>query len=166
MEVNKEIGAKYPWGNKEWKTRTLKIARLIPAGSSLVDIGGGKGNLYKYLKAVRYFTIDNAPWTDETIVADFNKGEYPNLPTSQFVVAQGIIEYMEKPKEFLQAMKKYGDILIITYRTFPGADKAHGAWRFKAAPKLFEKTLGWTGWRIEFSSGISAVEKIYYCTHD
>ncbi len=111
-----EIKNTYPWGNKEWTSRSKKIAEFVPEGASVIDLGGGFENLKKHLSAGSYISVDKAKWTPQTIVADFNKIEFPELEKRDCVVCQGILEYIKDPMIFLRKIQKYGDRLILTYR--------------------------------------------------
>ena len=46
-QENDELKNKYPWGNQEWKERTLEIVKHIPTFMSVLDLGGGFCNLKK-----------------------------------------------------------------------------------------------------------------------
>lgn len=158
---------KYLWGPAEWAKRTQFIAKLIPRGSSVIDLGGGLGHLYKYLKDCHYVSLDVDTFTDMTIKADFNAGNYPDIkPQYQYVVGQGIIEYMKKPKDFLRQIQKYGDILILTYRRWT-PDK----WRMERKEFTFDDIntyLKDTGWEklVEknlLSDATGPIERVYVC---
>lgn len=153
MKINDEIKSEYPWGeNREWKKRTMAIAQIIPDGTSVLDLGGGFGNLTKYFSGV-YLSVDKRPWTDLTVVADFNKEEFPDIGTFNYLVAQGIMEYIEKPKEFLESIKKYGDILIITCRLDI----------MKMEKNQFISLLNEAKWKVVFGKYFSRLEVIFYC---
>lgn len=118
MKINKKLKKEYPWGEKTlWWKRIKKVAEQIPEGSTVIDLGGGMGHILRHLKSCGYYTsIDIKAWTDLTIVADFNKGEYPKVKKSDWIICQGTIEYMQRPEEFLENIKKYGDNMVITCR--------------------------------------------------
>lgn len=168
MKIHKEKAEEYLWGPAEWKKRTQFIAKLIPKGSAVVDLGGGLCHLYKYLEDPKYISIDVDGWTDQTVIADFNKGEYPDLHPqyNQYIVAQGVIEYMKKPKEFLREIHKYGDILILSYRRWT-PDK----WRMPRRKMSFDdisEYLKATKWEKLVEKNIladqgEAIEKVYIC---
>ena len=167
MKINEQKRKSYLWGEAEWKKRTEFIAKLIPKGSSVIDLGGGLGHLFKYLDDCHYVSLDVDTFTDATIKADFNKGEYPDIkPKYQYVVAQGIIEYMNKPKEFLRQIQKYGDILILTFRRY-----APGKWRAPRKDFTFIDIFEWlkvTGWeklceKNLLSDADGPIEKVIIC---
>ena len=135
-----------------WDARTKVIARAIPEGVSILDLGGGFGRLARCLKENRngrYISLDLKPWTDATIVADFNKGEYPDVGKYHYLVAQGIIEYMKDKEQFLESIKKYGSMLLIT----------HNGYKKEKFKELLKKTK----WEIVFSRPVPGSQKLYYC---
>ena len=152
MKINKELIKEYPW-QKRWDKRTELIAKIIPEGISVLDLGGGFGNLYQYLiDCPRYISLDIKEWTDATIKADFNKGEFPDMyPEFQIIVCQGIIEYIERPAEFLESIKKYGSKLLITRDN-------------KVGMAEFKELLQNTGWEVIFSRSIIGSQKLFYCS--
>jgi hypothetical protein len=159
MKIDKNISGSYPWGEHEWSVRTRAVAEAIPAGCSVLDLGGGLGHLFKYLRGCkRYTSFDMKPWTDRTILADFNRGEYPDIrPKFQVAVAQGIIEYVTDVKEFLTKAKGYASVLVITYRP-----------KQRPGPMSIDELKEWlkkSGWSIVFGKHISPGEVMFYCSH-
>lgn len=160
MKKNESLRSSYPWGSMEWRQRSQTIASRIPAGMKIIDLGGGYGNILKFIPdPASYISIDLKPWTDKTVVADFNKGEFPDLPEADFIIAQGVIEYMNDPISFLQSIRKYGDHLSISHRigrstpTIPRNEYQH---------KDIEDFLKKSGWKVEASRTMGGT-KIYFC---
>lgn len=164
MKINEEIKNEYPWGpGREWKTRTMLIASIIPDGSRVIELGGGFCHLEKYLKNSDYTSLDLKAWTDKTIKADFNNGKFPDIkPEFQIVVAQGILEYIDDPETFLKTAKKYGKILILSYLAGVRCDVEQRKNRITwiELKELIERA----GWKIAFQRGFSPRQKLYYCT--
>lgn len=168
MKINETLAKEYPWGREPWLRRTKIIGKMIPEGASVLDLGGGLGHLFAELKEPRHYrSMDIEKWNDLTIVADFNEGEYPETGrTFQYIVAQGILEYISKPADFLKNIKKYGDILILTYRRY-----VPGEWRVERKEYTYadvNEALARTGWeRIMETSlgddGNGPIEKIMLC---
>jgi hypothetical protein len=128
MKINEELKKEYQWRpDAIWEKRMDQISKIIPEGTMVLDLGGGFCHLQERLKNCYYLSIDIKPWTDLTVVADLNEDEYPELEVSKFnyLVAQGIIEYIKDPADFLEKIKKYGDILLLTYRKTEGMRFSH-----------------------------------------
>jgi hypothetical protein len=165
MKINQKIKNEFQWGpEREWKTRTKIIADILPDGARVIEMGGGFCHLEKYIKNGEYISLDLKPWTDKTIVADFNKWQFPELlGLYQFIICQGILEYIEKPERFLNEIKKYGKIMILTYLTDTTHDVADrkNKLTFNEIREMLEKT----GWDILMQSiiSISGEQKLFYC---
>ena len=155
----------YKWGpEKCWNVRSKIIGEIIPDNVSIIDIGGGYEHLRKFIKkGVKYKCIDIKAWKPETIVADFNKNQYPNAGRHHCLVCQGIIEYIEKPNEFLDKIKKYGHTMLITYKTGKVNDIRVNSFSFHRIEKILEHA----GWKILLSRNINPDhnEKLYYCVN-
>lgn len=94
--------------------RRAVIARCIPAGSSVLDLGAGACTLRESLIApAPYTAVDRVPYPG-CIVADLNEG-YPALPRHDVVVAQGLLERLHDLPGFFRAVQAYSDRLIFTY---------------------------------------------------
>jgi hypothetical protein len=159
MQINKELISQYPW-KIHFRNRNMNVAKVIPEGSSVLDLGGGFCGLYRFIKNCRYLSLDLKLWTDMTVEADFNKGIFPNVGRFQFLVCQGIMEYLEEPMEFLEKIKKYGDTMILTYK--PGCtdlSKQILGIPFEEMIEMLDKC----GWEIIFEKQINSTQKLFYC---
>lgn len=157
---------KYPWKEDvEWKNRTMLIASIIHSGANVLDLGGGYENLRKYINTgeLRYKSMDIYKCTPNTIVADFNKNEFPTDIALKngfdYLVCQGTIEYIECPLNFLSEIKKYGEILIITYRLYEKSP----IWRNTYSFEEIKKFIVGSGWNIIFEKRIDKTELLFYC---
>jgi hypothetical protein len=169
ININDDVSKEYPWREDQvWEKRTREIAKIIPRRAEVLDLGGGLGHLYRYLKdASAYLSFDTKKWHSMTVEADFNKGEYPKTSTTfQFLVCQGLLEYIKDPQEFLVRIQQYGDMLVLTYR------RANGEWTHGRVNDLdFDKVkvlLRSVGWDVVFSKSLivckkQALERIYLC---
>lgn len=159
----------YIWGEtKVWAERATQIAKYIPDKATVVDIGGGFENLRKFINADQYYCIDCYQATKQTILADLNK-EYPQLPERvQFVICQGVLEYMKSPMDFLLNMSQYGRHMVLTYRIAKQKNENQKIKRNFMSFDQVEELLRVTGWEIlawqwvEEKSG-TQTEKLYYC---
>jgi hypothetical protein len=99
-----------------WDGRVAAIAARIPAGASIVDVGAGNMSLRQYVAASRYVPIDCVPTCPETVLADFNRGEYPSFPERfDYAVISGVLEHVDDPEALLQSTVKWAQVLIFTY---------------------------------------------------
>lgn len=151
----------YAFFGREWGKRTKRIADLIPPHASVVDLGGGEENLREYLREPgQYVSIDRYPCRPSTLVADFNAGEYP-LVAADYIVAQGLVEYLDRPQEFFTRIRQYGPMLIFTWLD-PGVRTAESRNHFKLPYIL--RCLRRAGWRVMLSGAIPKHQFIFYCT--
>lgn len=80
-----------------WDERTRVIARLIPAGSSVIEFGAGRRQLQKFLpERCTYTPSDLIDRGEGTIVCDLNKRPLPNLSevAPDVGVFGGVLEYL------------------------------------------------------------------------
>lgn len=156
----------FPWckgDNTHWKTRTQMVANEIQDGWSVIDLGAGRWPLLAYLKnPSRYVAVDAEAWVDGTVLADFNKDQFPELGIFDVIVVQGLLEYLEQPRDFLSRITKYGDRLVITYLAY---DPMHPK---SAVPRSnhfsleeFETLLWIAGWRIISVRQLSKYHRVY-----
>lgn len=113
-------------GRPPWDLRNEQIARLIPPGSSVLDLGCGARTLQGLLASgCSYQPCDLIASAPEVIVCDFNAGAYPSLKQRySHVVCSGVLEYLHDHERFLRACSGYGDVLILSYHPLrPGDTK-------------------------------------------
>ncbi len=160
MKINKELIKKYPW-KTHFRNRNAIVAKAISENSRVLDLGGGFGGIFRFLKNCDYLSLDIECWTDCTIKADFNRGQFPDMhPKFDYLVCQGILEYINKPEEFLENIKKYGSIMLLTYR--PGQtdiEKQVNDIDFESLRVLLKNC----GWEIIFEKPIANAQILFYC---
>jgi hypothetical protein len=87
-----------PRGLEEWwDERTMAIARLVPAGSSVIEFGAGRRQLEKFLPAACTYTpSDLVDRGEGTIVCDLNDRPLPNLShiAPGVGIFSGVLEYL------------------------------------------------------------------------
>lgn len=154
---------KYPWKQKEWKKRNSLIAGSIPEGSRVIDLGAGFGFLESRLRpGCSYVPIDKFKMNDKTIVADFNSGELPDVDRGDIVVVQGLIEYIEKPFDFLRSIKKYAPQLLISYlETDASSPEQERKNYFDMV--FFCGMLEETGWNISAATNVGPGQALFKC---
>lgn len=148
----------YPWKVK-WTARSQKAIDFMPENPSIIDLGGGRGEICDLLLGkCDYTSIDLELWNEHTIKADLNK-EFPELQPAQFALCLGTIEYIDSPENFLRNIKKYSSRLIISYR-----EKSQGGMPRKNNLSFmeFELLMMNAGWSIICHRRIDALERIYF----
>lgn len=104
-------------GPPPWDARNRIIAQQVRPGASVVDLGCGAQTLRTLIPAsCRYQPCDLVQGTPDTILCDFNAGQYPQLPGRfDVTICSGVMEYIREPDTFLRRIAAYGDVLIFTY---------------------------------------------------
>ncbi len=104
-------------GPPTWDERNAIIAKFIPAGSSVIDLGCGAQTLRNHLAPdCTYQPCDIVKSSPDVIFCDFNVGIYPEPGgIFDYVVCSGVLEYIWKPKEFLSRVPRLGHALLLSY---------------------------------------------------
>jgi hypothetical protein len=112
-----------------WDARNRVIAHLIPANSSVIDMGSGAQTLARYLKpGCQYQPCDCVKSSDNVLLCDFNSHQYPDTDEKfDYVVVSGLLEYIRDPRRFLERISSYGDVLLVSYA--PLAQGQTHVWR-------------------------------------
>lgn len=86
-----------------WDFRYKELLTLMPEGcSSIMDCGAGNMSLKRMIeKNILYYPVDKVQKYHETIVCDFNKGDFPDMYVDVIFLA-GILEYIICPEVFLR----------------------------------------------------------------
>lgn len=116
------------WENLDrfWPERSEIIVNHIPQGSNVIDLGAGMQQLKEILpNNCTYQAVDLFARDDDTIICDFNQGEFPDIEFYDVVVCQGLFEYIHDIKSFMTNFKNYSGKLICTYHIkTPTSEKA------------------------------------------
>lgn len=125
------------WSRREsfapqWAYRASLAAQMIPAYSSVLDIGAGAMDLEKVLPAgCRYQPCDLVSHDERTIVCDLNKGEFPHGVQADTVTMLGVLEYIREPLELLRKIRALDRPLVCSYSITdrrPDLDRAAQGW--------------------------------------
>ncbi|HVX24126.1 MAG TPA: methyltransferase domain-containing protein [Candidatus Saccharimonadales bacterium] len=98
----------------------LKMASKLCDWKSMVDIGCGNQQLKEVAEAinpgVKYTGIDRLKHRPSTLIADFNKGEYPKVKADLAVVS-GVFEYIrsENVDSFIDNVCKTAPFVAFSY---------------------------------------------------
>lgn len=101
----------------DFNTNKLLIESLsgcvTESDESVVDLGAGNMNLRKHIpKRVKYFPVDYKRRCDETVVCDFNKGEYPDIKADVYVLC-AMLYYIDDPVALLKNCAEFAQKKII-----------------------------------------------------
>ena len=102
---------------KNWHKRIVAMKDFLDfdEDKSVMDLGAGSMHLRKILpEGVKYYPVDYKKNSDDEIVCDFNKKEFPDLKVDA-VIAAGILEYIEDQRWFLDKITESCNKLIISY---------------------------------------------------
>lgn len=99
-----------------WRVRLSAIARWVPAGTSVLDLGCGKQWLREALPSCRYLPVDYVARSPDTIVCDFNRGDFP-AEVADVAVVSGCLEYLEDPAWFVERISRVAGRCVISYNS-------------------------------------------------
>ena len=125
------------WSQREsfqpqWAYRATLAAQMIPAHSSVLDIGAGAMDLEKVLpEGCAYQPCDLVSRDERTIVCDLNQGEFPVGPPADVVTMLGVLEYIREPLELLRKVRALNRPLVCSYSITdrrPQLDRAAQGW--------------------------------------
>jgi hypothetical protein len=102
----------------QWDDRAVFAAQLVPAGSTVLDLGCGAMALEKCLPlGSRYIPSDLAKRDERTIVCNLNAGEFPFEAAGQasMISFLGVAEYLTDVPGFFANLKKTGRPVLFSY---------------------------------------------------
>lgn len=105
--IQREQATNFSWNL--WFDRDRLMSQWITSDiHSIIDLGAGGMVLKNMLSpSVRYYPVDYIARTDETIVADFNKHEFPKIQADCCFCAR-ILEYVNDLEWFVDEISKTG----------------------------------------------------------
>lgn len=105
--------------NPSWHKRNDIIAKLIPEGSSVLDVGAGNRDLQRKLNAPSaYQAVDCVGDAEHTVILDFNdleSGEVTLPFRYDIAVCSGVLEYLVDARVLLRFVTSNADFTILTY---------------------------------------------------
>jgi hypothetical protein len=113
--------------HENWKNRIEYMSEFIGSGTSVMDLGCGKMWLKDYLPdRVKYIPVDYCKRSDETLMADFNKYQFPQVACDIMFIS-GCLEYINDPEWFLKQVTDHcKQKVILSYcllETYPDIKK-------------------------------------------
>lgn len=100
-----------------WRCRVEQMADyLLETDKSILDIGCGEEYLKKLIdiKKVRYIPCDYVRRSDDTVVCDLNRYEFPKV-SADVIFISGCIEYIQDPEWLIGQCTAVGRKILISY---------------------------------------------------
>jgi hypothetical protein len=91
-----------------WPGRARSVAQLVPAGSSVIDLGAGAQGLRLQLPRDCTYTAVDLP------EFDMNRGHWPEGEYDVAVMA-GVLEYARWPAAAFSHLRRLAPLAIVTY---------------------------------------------------
>ena len=111
----RELTDAFTWNERAWIERKNLLSRWIGNDIySIVDLGAGNMSLKNILpKCISYYPVDYIARSDQTIVADFNNYEFPELSVD-CCFCSGVLEYIKDLDWFVKKLHQTGCKYILT----------------------------------------------------
>lgn len=103
-----------------WTLRNKLIAEQLDKGKSILDIGGGAGDLKKYYTPSRYLNVDGMPMDQVDLKLDLNEEYQLQIePGWDYAVNSGILEWVSHVDKFLYKQRSLASEYIFTWHIEP-----------------------------------------------
>ena len=100
-----------------WDERTKILASYIEPNKRVLEFGAGRQALKGFLPdGCTYIHSDIVKRDAHTLVIDLNK-ELPELPTVDFIIFSGVLEYVRDIEDVLRHCLVYSDTVLFSYAT-------------------------------------------------
>ena len=100
-----------------WERRAQIVGRFVPVGSQVLDLGAGREALARYIpESCTYTPADLVRRSERTVVADVNRGEFPD-GDFDVIAALGLFEYVHDVKKLLIKIHQRVPMLVTSYCT-------------------------------------------------
>ncbi len=101
--------------NENWLQRSMQVARHIPGGVTVLDLGAGDLTLGRLLlPGCAYAPVDKEQWLGQGYQADFNDDAVLPLPFYSVGVVAGVLEHLNDPLRFLSDWSCFAGKWLIT----------------------------------------------------
>lgn len=103
-----------------WDERNQLMAAMVPANSSVLDVGAGSMTIQGYLPpGCSYQPVDCVKGCETTLIAEFNEGLIPVIDRKyDIAICSGVLEYIASPTEFLQTVAAWANKVLLSYAVF------------------------------------------------
>ena len=99
-----------------WTLRNKLIAEHLEPNKSVIDIGGGAGDILKYYKPNKYCNIDGMPVDNVDIILDLDSDYHLELEEGwDYSINSGILEWVKRVDYFLDKQKNLANNYIFTW---------------------------------------------------
>jgi hypothetical protein len=101
-----------------WDARAELASHFIPAGAHVLDLGCGIMSLQRYLPyGCGYQGCDLVARDPQTIVCDFNMGEFPSCAAADadIISVLGVLEYVSDADAFFTHLKSANCDVVLSY---------------------------------------------------
>lgn len=101
-----------------WESRTRRLARLVPAGSRVIEFGAGRRQLPGHLgPGCTYFPSDLADRGPDTFICDLNRRPFPSLGRidPDVAVFGGVLEYVLDAPAVVQWLSHHVTSVVASY---------------------------------------------------
>jgi len=116
-----KISDKKRWKNKinllgKWEKRARLTSKRIQPNEKVLDLGCGNMELESHLpKGCYYYPSDIVKRDSRTFICDYNKDPIPSCPDSNVTTILGVLEYIYRPKIFIDNVCRKSNKIIISY---------------------------------------------------
>jgi hypothetical protein len=97
-----------------WRARIRQMAEFIPPNATVMDLGCGPGWLCEIVDARNYTGVDYRPRSNDTVVCDFNKHQFPQFRRDVAFVS-GCLEYIDDYCWFIAQICDQTDMCVLSY---------------------------------------------------
>lgn len=131
-------------------SRMRVVARFIDFGKidTAVDLGAANGRIREFIPDnIRYIPVDYIPYSDETVVCDLNKDEFPDSkklgydPKRTCILCLGFIQYIRNWKIFLRHISENCDNAVVMHYDFARISREYRRLNWTGNTALFHHEL-------------------------
>ena len=105
--------------NPQWDERARIIARHIPPGSRVLDLGSGRRSLERFLDSTcTYIPADLVSRGPDTVILDLNERPLPDLAGlgADIVVLAGVLEYVRDVPSLIDWVTRQAPACLLSYQ--------------------------------------------------
>ena len=129
---------------EDWKSRTINLAKMIPAHSKVLEFGAGNCILKNHLPpGCEYTPSDICDRGSGTLVMDLNGEDFEIPEGFDCCVLSGVLEYIIDVSRFVKEASKKVPHMILSYAIYERNKDMHGDWvnhyAFNEILEIFEK---------------------------